>query len=144
MLSISHAVTGAFIATKVSDPLLAVPLILLSHYLEDAVPHWDVGTGLGKGLKSPEAAFHHEIYDLALSGILVILMFNGHGIVPYWGAFVGLLPDFLEAPRNFLKWEPAILAPLNRFHHSFHHSIPNVFAGLAPQIILLTILWIFR
>lgn len=143
MLSISHAVTGAFIATKVSNPYLAVPLILLSHYLEDAVPHWDVGTGLTKGVKSPSAAFRHELIDLGLAGLLVILMFRGGGVIPYWGAFFGLLPDFLEAPRNFLKWEPRWLAPLNRFHHSFHHSIPHVAAGLAPQIILLVSLWMF-
>lgn len=137
MLSISHAATGAFIATKVESPLLSIPLILLSHYVEDAIPHWDVGTGLGKGVKSPSAAFRHELLDLALAAILVFLMFRGHGALPYWGAFVGLLPDFLEAPRNFLKWEPWFLRPLNNFHHSFHHSIPNPLAGLAPQAILL-------
>lgn len=144
MLSISHAVTGAFIATKLPHPALAIPLILLSHYLEDAVPHWDVGTGLTKGLKSPSLALRHELLDLALAGLLVILMFNHHGLTPYWGAFIGLLPDFLEAPRNFWRYEPNWLAPLNRFHHSFHHSIPRVWDGLAPQVLLLTILWIFR
>lgn len=144
MLSISHALTGAFIAVKVGNPLLAIPLILLSHYIEDAIPHWDVGTGLGKGLKSPSDAFRHELYDLAIAGILVIMMFSDHGVIPYWAAFVGLLPDLLEAPRNFWKWEPTWLAPLNRFHHSFHHSIPRMWDGLAPQLLLLTLLWIFR
>lgn len=144
MLSVSHALTGAFIAVKVSNPYLAIPLILLSHYLEDMVPHWDVGTGLTKGVKSPMDAFRHEIVDLALAGVLVIVMFRSHEIIPYWGAFLGLLPDFLKAPRNFWKWEPRWLAPLNRFHHSFHHSIPRVWDGLAPQILLLIILWIFR
>ncbi len=153
MLSISHAVTGAFIATHVSNPALAIPLILLSHYLEDAVPHWDVGTGMGKGLKSPSLALRHEVVDLALAGILVLVFFPP--LLPLqpltfvtspaiWGAFFGLLPDFLEAPRNFWKKEPAWLAPLNRFHHSFHHSIPRPLDGLAPQFILLTILWFLR
>jgi len=144
MLSISHAVTGAFIATKVANPLIAIPLILTAHYLEDAVPHWDVGTGMSKGLKSPTLALRHEFIDLALAGLLVILMFRNSGITPYWGAFLGLLPDFLEAPRNFLHYEPRWLTPLNRFHHLFHHSIPRPLDGLAPQIILLTILWILR
>ena len=144
MLSISHALTGAFIAVKVGNPALAIPLILLSHYIEDAIPHWDVGTGLTKGVKSPTLALRHEFIDLTISGLLVIIMFNQHGITPYWGAFLALVPDLLEAPRNFWKWEPVWLAPLNRFHHSFHHSIPRMWDGLAPQLLLLILLWIFH
>ncbi len=157
MLSISHAVTGAFIAVKVSNPAFSIPLILLSHYLADAVPHWDAGTGLGNGSKTRHAALVHGIIDLALAGILVLIFYNPEfplvpnlasasvrNLAPYWGAFFGLLPDFLESPRNFLTWEPAILKPINAFHHSFHHSIPRMWDGLAPQIILLITLWIFR
>lgn len=144
MLSISHAVTGVFIAVKIGNPVLAIPLIILSHYIEDAIPHWDVGTGLTKGLKSKTLAFRHEILDLALTGIFIMIMFGDYEVIPYWAALVGLLPDLLEAPRNFFKWEPAFLAPLNRFHHSFHHSIPRILDGLAPQLLLLILLWTFR
>ncbi len=155
MLSISHAVTGAFIAVKVGNPYLAIPLILLSHYLEDAVPHWDAGTGLTSGRRSPRTAFLGGLLDLALAAIFVLVYFPLSSYNPMslpahlsdpqiWGSFIGLLPDFLVAPRNFLKYEPFWLTPLNRFHRSFHHSIPRVLDGLAPQIILLTILWIFR
>lgn len=153
MLSVSHAATGALIATKVGNPLLAVPLILASHYAEDAVAHWDVGTGLSKGLKSPATAFRGEIVDLVLAGIIVLVMFplplrstvyNLQSLAPIWGAFFGLLPDFLEAPRNFLRCEPRWLKPINAFHARFHHSIPRVAAGLAPQILLLGLIWFLR
>ncbi len=149
MLSISHAAVGAFIAVKVANPALAVPLILLSHYLADAVPHWDAGTGLSKGGKSPSLAVKHEIVDLALAAVLVLAMFPLSSPLDLsspqiWGAFLALIPDILEAPRNFLKYEPSWLAPLNRFHHSFHHSIPRMLDGLTPQILLIICLWIFR
>jgi hypothetical protein len=156
MLSISHAVTGAFIAVKIGNPILAIPLILLSHYLEDAIPHWDAGTGLTTGIKTPKQAFRDEIIDLLLAGLLVLafyphlfndlrsMTYNLHTLTPIWGAFFGLLPDFLEAPRNFLKYEPAILKPINRFHHAFHHSIPRILDGLTPQVILLATLWFYR
>jgi len=154
MLSISHAATGAFIAVKIGNPALAIPLILLSHYLEDAVPHWDAGTGLGNGSKTREKAIKHGIIDLILAGIIVLVFYPPNFslltsplslITPaIWGAFVGLIPDFLEAPRNFLKYEPIFLKPLNKFHHIFHHSIPRAIDGLAPQVLLLIILWIFR
>lgn len=156
MLSISHGVAGAFIATKVANPYLAIPLIITSHYLLDAIPHWDVGTGLGKGTKSVRSALIQEIPDLLITGLLVFAFFptsipiihDSKFIIqnysPIWGAFMGLLPDFLEAPRNFLKYEPALLRPINRFHGSFHHSIPHMAAGLAPQLLLLASLWLMR
>ena len=75
MLSISHAATGAFIAAKISNPYLAIPLIIATHYLQDAVPHWDVGTGLSKGTKTRTQAFIHEIPDLALALVIVYLMY---------------------------------------------------------------------
>ena len=149
MLSISHAATGAFIAVKIGNPYLAIPLIILSHYLEDAIPHWDAGTGLSSGKKTRTQALVHGTLDLALAGFVVLAMYPSaiHSILQnpaIYGAFFGLLPDFLEAPRNFLKYEPAWLRPINRFHHSFHHSIPRALDGLAPQILLLALLWIFR
>lgn len=152
MLSISHAATGAFIAVHVGNPVVAVPLILLSHYLEDAVPHWDAGTGLSSGKKTRKSAIIHGIIDLFVAGVVVLLFYPPDqssplaflSAAPIWGAFLGLLPDFLESPRNFMKYEPALLRPLNRFHHSFHHSIPRALDGLAPQIILLIGLWFFR
>lgn len=154
MLSISHAATGAVIAVKLGNPYLAIPIIIMSHYLEDAVPHWDAGTGLGSGKKTRKSALIHGLVDLALAGLVVLLMYPHlrFGILdlefwretPVWGAFFGLLPDFMEAPRNFLKYEPSWLRPINRFHHSFHHSIPSMCDGLAPQILLLGILWFYR
>lgn len=153
MLSIAHAATGAVLATHLSAPI-AIPLILASHYALDAVAHHDAGTGLSSGKKTRKTALILGIIDLVLAGILVLFMYPYLGFriwdfgfwahAPVWGAFIGLLPDFLESPRNFLKYEPSWLKPLNRFHASFHHSTPNILAGLAPQVILLTLLWLAR
>lgn len=154
MLSIAHAATGAVIATHLSAPL-AIPLILASHYVLDAIAHHDAGTGLSSGKKTRKTALILGIIDLVLAATIVLLMYPPESITlaslanhlkhpAVWGAFLGLLPDFLESPRNFLKYEPAWLKPINSFHNSFHHSIPSIIAGLAPQAILLTILWLYR
>lgn len=154
MLSIAHAATGAVIATHLNTPI-AIPLILASHYALDAVAHHDAGTGLSSGKKTRKTALILGIIDLILAAVLVLIMYppdtfslssltNHLGHPAVWGAFLGLLPDFLESPRNFLKYEPAWLKPINSFHNSFHHSIPSILAGLAPQAILLTILWFAR
>ncbi|EKD43638.1 MAG: hypothetical protein ACD_72C00193G0001, partial [uncultured bacterium] len=76
MLSVSHAVTGAFIAAKLPHPALYVPLILASHYLEDWIPHWDVGTGLSNGTRKRSTAFILEIFDLAIALGLVYLFWQ--------------------------------------------------------------------
>lgn len=152
MLSIAHATTGAFIATKIANPIIGIPIALASHYILDATPHWDAGTGLSSGKKTPKQAFIAEIPDLILSAVLVLLFFQlGRpleftisGLAPYWGAFFGIFPDFLEAPRNFLKKEPKFLKPLNDFHHSFHNSTPDKLKGLIPQILLISLIYLLK
>ena len=158
MLSISHAATGAFLAAKLHNPLLYIPVVLISHYIEDWVLHWDVGTGLSNGTRKKSTAFILEIFDILLAAGIVLAMyptsplhaiqnlFSGQfvGLDPYVGALIALLPDFIEAPRNFFHWNPPFLKPLNAFHHAVHHSTSNIIKGLWPQLVLLSGLWIFR
>lgn len=148
MLSISHSITGAFIATKLPNPLLYIPLIFLSHYLEDWIPHWDVGTGLSNGTRKRKTAVKLELIEMAITVVLVYLFWQyGHNQVNFnaWiGAGVGLVPDFMEAPRNFLKWEPKFLKFFNNVHGMFHHSTPNMLFGLIPQVVVVATIWVLK
>jgi hypothetical protein len=148
MLSISHSLTGAFLASKIPLPGIYIPLVLGAHYLEDWIPHWDVGTGLSSGKRKKQTAIILEIIELGISVVLVYFFFqHGHSTIQYhaWiGAFFALLPDFLEAPRNFLKWEPRFLQPVNNFHALFHHSTPNMLFGLTPQVVTVVAIWFLR
>ncbi len=148
MLSISHGLTGAFIATAFPHPAVFIPLTLASHYLEDWIPHWDVGTGLSNGTRKKSTAVLLELGDLALTGFLIYWFWQHAGantlMVASAGAFVGLLPDFMEAPRNFFKWEPFFLKPFNDFHGIFHHSVPNIVLGLTPQLIVVIAIYLLR
>lgn len=148
MLSISHAVTGAFIASKFPHPLVFIPLTLASHYLEDWIPHWDVGTGLSNGKRKRSTAFLLEWLDLAAAVTLIYFFWQqGTNQIIYhiWaGAFTGLIPDFIEAPKNFLQWEPFYLKPLNKIHGWLHHSVENMILGLTPQLITVGLIWFLR
>ncbi|MBU2542982.1 hypothetical protein KJ707_00225 [Patescibacteria group bacterium] len=148
MLSISHALTGAFIASKLPHPALYIPLTLATHYLEDWIPHWDVATGLNNGMRTRIAAFLLELLDLAATIVLIYFLWQADQTkIQYhiWtGAFTGLVPDFLEAPRNFLKWEPCFLKQINEFHSWFHHSVVNKVVGLTPQIIAVGLIWLLK
>src|SRR5258708_34230681 len=115
MLSISHSLTGAFIATHLPHPVLYVPLIFASHYLEDWIPHWDVGTGLSSGKPKRETAILLELGELAFTFALVYVFWQyGHPVlnVHAWlGASSGCTPDFWDAPRNVLKRAPKRSTP---------------------------------
>lgn len=148
MLSIPHATAGAFVASQFPNPWVYIPAAIAFHYFCDWVPHWDVGTGLSSGKRKKATAIKLEFIDLALTGALIYALWQAPAEsfqTHIWvGAFAGLIPDFLEAPRNFLKYEPFFLKPLNNFHALFHHSTPNMLVGLAPQIALLAIIILFH
>lgn len=148
MLSIPHALTGAYVASKLPHPLLYIPLAFAFHYLEDWIPHWDVGTGLSKGTRKRSTAIKLELIDLAITVGLVYLFWRTEPqALQYhiWaGAFAGLMPDFMESPRNFLSWEPSFLKPLNNLHGYFHFSTPNMLVGLFPQVVVVAVIWLLR
>jgi hypothetical protein len=146
MLSIAHGVTGALIATKIGNPFLSTPLILITHYVQDLIPHWDFGTGMTKKLKSKKSAFFQELLiDIPVSIILVFFIFRQYesfSIYPWLGWFLGLLPDFLEFPYLFLNARFFPIKDLAKLHAICHRSTPKILLGLAPQFgfILLTYL----
>lgn len=93
MTGLNHVLTGTAIALAVREPLLVAPLAILSHFILDAIPHFD-----------------HEVYrygsryftrimitdGVASIGSVVLIMF----LVPHlaWvialGALCAILPDF--------------------------------------------------
>jgi len=44
MTATAHALIGASIAVKVVNPILGIPLAIISHFVADLIPHWDAGT----------------------------------------------------------------------------------------------------
>ena len=76
MLSIPHTLTGAFIASKLPHPALYIPLTVSMHYLQDWIPHWDVGTGLSSGKRKRTTAIFLELFDLAFSIGLIYYFFG--------------------------------------------------------------------
>ncbi len=44
MLETPHVAVGAAIAISISNPLIALPLCLASHFLLDKIPHWNPHT----------------------------------------------------------------------------------------------------
>lgn len=148
MLSIAHGPTGAFIASKIPNLYISVPLIIASHFLEDRIPHWDVGQGLTHKKKTKKDAFLQELFfDFPLS-ILIVYVFFQMGRPfdwrPWLGWFLGLLPDFIEFPYLFLENRSPIIKKFAAFHTWMHRSTPSKFWGLLPQFLVLLTIFLFK
>lgn len=157
MLSISHATTGAFVASKFMNPLIYVPAAVALHFMEDWIPHWDIGEGMCEGRRSRRAAFYLGVLDLVLAAVIIwwfwLSRYSLLEILTFkqpiaWhimaGALAGILPDLIEAPKIFLGIEIKLFKPITRFHERFHHSIPHKIRGLIPQILLLIAIYFLR
>ena len=104
MTATGHALIGTVIAAKIGNPVLAIPIAVASHFLADALPHWD--TGYHRASKSKRKFFIESFFDVLLGFILsyaVIKLFFPSLNLTY--AFLMIimaqLPDWLTAPYLF-------------------------------------------
>lgn len=44
MTATGHALIGTIIAAKFTNPVIGIPLCILSHVVADSLPHWDIAT----------------------------------------------------------------------------------------------------
>lgn len=140
MLTTTHALTGGFITTKVENPALSLPLILLVHYAMDLIPHWDFGTGLKKRGRAKTAFFGTVELFVSLAASWLLFQKNHPiSLVLWMGILLSLTPDFLEAPSLFLGLEFPFLNKLSAIHRRSHRRclLP---LGLLPQIIIILII----
>src|SRR5262245_9728063 len=73
MTATGHALVGAAIAAKVPDWRISIPLCLISHFLGDALPHWD--TGFYWRQKGMRKVFFDTLVDIFGGYFLVAAIF---------------------------------------------------------------------
>lgn len=151
MLETPHVAAGAAIATKVGNPLLALPLALASHFLLDTVPHWN--PHLNKELKSLGKVSKSSTILVTIdsfSAIGVGLLFAStapdmtKAITILAGAFLGVLPDVVEAPYYFLGQRNAAIEKFIKWQKSIQWDTNPIF-GFATQILVIALScwWVF-
>lgn len=104
MTATGHAIIGTVIAAKVGNPVLAIPIALASHFIADALPHWDTGTN--KKEKTKRAFFLESLADVligfVLSWLLIVWVFPSTNIsYAFLIIVMAQLPDWLTAPYMF-------------------------------------------
>lgn len=138
-----HTSLALWISTRITDPLLAFILGVVSHFVLDIIPHGD--EQLGRHIKDKKQRFLYFIkvatVDLALA-ILLLYFFVAHGpIVNYYvlasAVFGTWIPDFSWIAIEYFK--------LNKFYwyivyHERVHRLINwqysIVYGVPFQIIV--------
>ena len=97
MILTAHLLTGAAIASKVSNPAGAIILAFLSHYFLDLLPQIEYSV---KSIRERrwQKSFQ-DFFKVALdffSGILLILLFSNNQPIIFVAALVAIVPDGLH------------------------------------------------
>jgi hypothetical protein len=150
----AHAIVGASIASLMpSHPVLGFVAGFTSHFLLDAIPHWDYSLRSKKEDKNNPmnndiVLGRNFIFDLfkmsadAFFGLIVALFLFGslsnfHLIwASFWGAIGAMFPDALQFVS--IKWRHEPMIGLRRFHLWVHSKVDlgnRPVLGISTQII---------
>lgn len=135
MTATTHALTGASLGSLIPNPFLALFLSLVSNFLLDLLPHWDVGTGWRQRRKF--LTFIFAGIDVLVGFSLGFWLFGNQIDLPYLFLLMltATLADWLEAPYLFLNWN---FPPFSWFYQlqSKLHWRDGTFWGIVSQIVI--------
>ena len=143
MTATGHALIGLALAAQITNPLIGIPVAIISHIAADAFPHWDTGTNIKK--KSRRKFVVGSFVDLGLSFllpfILLQLLFPSTGL---FYAFVMIIAaqgfDWGTAPFVFLKWR---FPPFTWFYaaqKSFDHRLDKPWGVIGQTAVIVVLL----
>ncbi len=130
MILITHAVVGAALSRITGNPMSSFMLAVVSHYILDAVPHYDyVDQDFVANPRSRRSRMIFKFIMLdGVLGVFLPLWFFGwsdiFGFLNIFLAIVGaMLPDAFSGVHLYL---PNRITPLlNRFHVGVHYLFIN-------------------
>ena len=146
MLELPHAIVGATIAIKIGNPLLSLPLSLLSHFALDLLPHWNpnIFTEVKKYGKvssfSKKIILVDSFLALIIGSLLAISFYPNFGriITVLLGCFLAVLPDVAEVPFFFAGSQNKHLTTYIKLHRRLQFSAP-LKLGIITQTIVLAL-----
>ena len=142
----THAIVGgAIVSVMPAHPLLGVCVAFASHFLLDAIPHWDypirsfsLNPEIAGPMKCDRALFADMVTigaDALLGIALALILFVTQRsiILVLFGACAGILPDALQFAYMRFPREP--LPSLQRFHQWIHtsHNLREPLLGILSQ-----------
>lgn len=143
MILTVHLLTGAAIASKISNPLWVIPLAFLSHYFLDLLPQaeYSIKNVRERYWQKSFLDFFKVFLDVA-TGILLIFFFSKNALLIFIAAFFAILPDgfhllaILFPGDRLLTWHQRLHKAIN--YISENKKIP-AFWGILSQIVVVVI-----
>lgn len=103
MTAPNHALTGAAIGLVFGDPLLAVPLAVVSHFVCDAIPHYDPPGPTPEAHIGSRQFIWVQLVGGAIGCAVIVgglaLGHPAHWKLAAWCAFAAASPDLLSVQR---------------------------------------------
>ena len=149
----THAIVGGAIASLIpAHPWLGLSLAFASHFLLDALPHWDypirsssIKPEVAARMKYDGALFADLFTiggDAALGIVVAVALFNAQTPASYLlalgGACAGILPDALQFAYMRFPHQP--LTCIQQFHewiHTTRRMSKRPVLGITSQIALI-------
>lgn len=149
MLETPHVVVGAAIATKIPNPLIAIPLALGSHFILEKVPHWNphLNTEKRKYGKITKKSTKIVIVDVAISLVLGgFIAFRalpdiGHTVTILASCLAASLPDIVEGPYFFFDVESKLIKKWITFQKSLQIDAKLIPGLLTQATTLIAAFW---
>ncbi len=121
MTATNHALAGAVIGLSITQPAIALPLALLSHFVLDAIPHLGLDE-FGGHLKAKKMFKWMIGLDAVFLAAVMIWLYVIHApLLVFACLFLAGSPDFIWAYRYVFKERlgkipPAAMSGFNKFH----------------------------
>ncbi|MFA5927610.1 MAG: hypothetical protein WCT32_03510 [Patescibacteria group bacterium] len=137
MLLTPHTIFAGTVGEISGNPLVALTLGILSHFLLDALPHYDTTDG---GKFTPRQIGVIVIDFICLVTIMLIVWMGLNPGTAFWfGALGGTIPDLLD---NVPFWNKKFRSTIiGKAFHAFHDRIQKdevgVWIGLLSQLIII-------
>ncbi len=143
MTATGHALIGLALAAQIPNPMIGIPVAIISHIAADAFPHWDTGTTMHK--KSKRTFVIQSFIDLGISFLLpLFLLFYLFPETNIFYAFVMILAaqgfDWGSAPFVFLGWKFPPFTWFNSAQKSFDHKLDKPWGVIGQVVIIIFLL----
>jgi hypothetical protein len=153
MLETPHVMVAAAIATKIGNPLLAIPLALGSHFLLERIPHWNPHLKTetdkyGKPTTKTMIITTADAVTALFSGSLIAaraLPDTGHALTILLACFFSVIPDLLESPYFFMGARNKLLIKYILWQKSIQEDA-KLIPGILTQLVIIgaSLWWILK
>ncbi len=138
MLISPHVTAGVVLGTIIGNPIIVIPVAILSHFVLDSVPHWQETLA---PYKPTRKTYLRIPFDLAIATAMVLLALNlqpQHALSIWLGAIFASGPDLDVIVIAFPQLKHGLIEKYWDWHCAIQRETSSLW-GLAPQLAVLAL-----